>query len=203
MNAEMTNSNHIAKSKQAGQSQNKTIFLGIIAKNHSDFNPSGLQEALKEISEQWTEDATKLVKRMEEKISDFWINYLKEQYPKDDEWLFCVEEVKGAIVEEVVKKKVQNKAPFEESFDLKHWKQICESPAYWSDSKHIFGIQKEKGQTGKAKLLSWYDHLIKVRNKCAHNRLVTEDSVFKIIHGIEPISQTLQPRLIQHEDDGI
>ena len=184
------------KQGKAGQSQNRTIFLGIIAKNHSDFNPSGLEEALKEISEQWTDDATKLVKRMEEKISDFWITYLKEQYPNGDEWLY--EGVKGAIVEEVVKKKVQNKAPFEESFDLKHWKQICESPAYWSDSKHIFGIQKEKGQTGKAKLLSWYDHLIKVRNKCAHNRLVTEREFMEL----NQYWETLEPRLIQHEDDG-
>ena len=82
---------------------------------------------------------------------------------------------------------------------LKHWKQICESTSYWSDTKHIFGIQREKGQAGKTKLLAWYDHLIKVRNKCAHNRLVKE-AEFLELNGYWEI---LEPRLIQHDEEGV
>lgn len=185
------------KQGKAGQSQNKTIFLGIISKNHPDFRPVGLESALKEISEQWTEDATKLVKKMEERISSFWIAYLKEQYPEKDDWL--MEGVKQSIVKEVFEKKLQNRATYEESFDLKHWKQICESPQYWTDTKHVFGIQKEKGQSGKAKLLSWYDHLIKVRNKTAHNRLVTEPEY----HELNKYWSVLEPKLLKAEEEDI
>ena len=37
---------------------------------HSEFRPPGLEQDLEEISEQWTEETTKLVKKMEVAIKN-------------------------------------------------------------------------------------------------------------------------------------
>ena len=155
---------------KAGQGQNKILLLGKIMEHHSEFKPPGLEQDLEEISEQWTEETTKLVKKMEVAIKNYCFEYLKSIH--GDDWFY--EGVPTKFIGDITTRKAQNKTKLEDSFDLKHWKAIIENSANWSTMKPIFAIKLDKKKTGKKHLLEWFDKMMKIRNKTAHANSVTE-----------------------------
>jgi hypothetical protein len=155
-----------------------------------------LSESLEEISEQWTDESGKLVKKMESVIKEYCVAYLKELHGDIGQaWFF--DGVPSRYVGEITTRKAQNKTDLEDSFDLKHWKAIIESSANWQALKPIFGIKQSKGQNSKAQLLNWFDKMIKIRNKTAHANSVTEPE-YQMLHSFWNV---LEPKLESANDD--
>ena len=182
---------------KAGQGQNKVLLLGKILERHEDFKPHGLRESLEEISEQWTEESGKLVKKMESAIKEYCVAYLKDLHGDGASQQWFYEGVPSRYVGEISTRKAQNKTELEDSFDLKHWKVIIESSTNWQTLKPIFGIKQSKGQNSKAQLLNWFDKMIKIRNKTAHANSVTEPE-FQMLHSFWG---ELEPKLESADDD--
>jgi len=180
---------------KAGQGQNKILLLGKILEKHEDFRPPRLVEDLEEISEQWTDQSGKLVKKIELAIKNYCVAYLKDLHPNGEDWLY--EGVPTKFIGEITTRKAQNKTKLEESFDLKHWKAIIENSSNWHSMKPIFAIKQNKQQTSKAQLLSWFDKMMKIRNKTAHANSVTEPE-YQLLRSFW---EKLEPKLESANDE--
>jgi len=160
----------------AGQRYCAYGMMEMIHQEYNDFKPVGLDEYIREKYSTRNEEARNIVPQIQLLISKNVISTLKVKFGEDnEEWWYdgIPENVRIDVVKR--QEKDPEHRPKEENFDLIHYLDIISKN--WDIFKEIYGF-KDLGNS-KAKQLSWFQELKRIRNKIAHPERgkITEDEL--------------------------
>ena len=131
----------------------------------TDFDPSGLNKYLQDKYSSVNEDARKMMSDLQLLLRDDIISKLKEHFVgPNDRWFY--EGIPEGVRTDIAQRQQTDPEHLEilNYFDLPHYEKIISHN--WELFKDTYGF-KENG-TSKAKQLSWFDTLVKIRNKISH-----------------------------------
>lgn len=154
--------------KQFGSQGQRNSSLGMmeaINKEFPNFEPSGLSKYIEEKNSSFNVDSVRLVQQIQLMVRDDVISELKKNFGETGEkWFYdpIPQEVRIDIANrQQTDPEHGDKLQY---FDLVHYEKIIS--ANWDLFKDRYGF-KELGNS-KVKQLSWYDTLVKLRNRISH-----------------------------------
>ncbi|MCY3783566.1 MAG: DGQHR domain-containing protein [Chloroflexi bacterium] len=153
-------------------------LMAIAHEANSEFNPSGLEEHIRQHSDQALGYARELIAEIEDCIRMVTFSILKSQYGSDgnDWWRLGVPQgVRGNAAQ---KAEVSEEGGEPHQFlELLDYKRIAELPRNWRSFESSWTF--DRSARSKSKRLAWMDRLNMIRNRVFHSgrRSVTSEEI--------------------------
>ncbi|MGG5817671.1 DGQHR domain-containing protein [Falsiroseomonas sp. HW251] len=159
----------------------------LVRSKYPDFSPAGFAEDLRKYDADRRRDADQKVRAIQESVHRFVIHKLREVYPSnDDDYLRKAVENK-----EILKKAFEKQLEADEKdrkdlgtyLDFIDLRKIVETPKNWEHFKTALSIQLPGEQKGRAKYVTWFDQVNKLRRVSAHpyNRGYDDEEINMLI----------------------
>ena len=152
----------------------------LIRASFPDFSPEGMDEWIKEQSNENIDDADKKLKDLNIQVQRAIFNAFKKKYGEERDAYWNKGVVSKDIKMDAYKKSLddddENRLPLENYLDFIQYKKIVEHNSHWNMFKLLFDIP-EPGEKGQAKNIRWMERINKLRRISAH---ATEKRRYKV-----------------------
>lgn len=141
----------------------------IVRSVFQNFNPSGLEDFIRETDANRREEADRLVKHLQSKVPEFIVSRLKKEYGDGEDWLRRACKNKD-ILTGAFKKQIDEEDPgsIESYLDFLDFKKIVEAQENWGYFSEALSIKLDAEKKGLAKYLKWFDEVNRIRRIPAH-----------------------------------
>lgn len=145
----------------------------LVQRSFKDFDPQGFQEDLRKYDDARKHDADSKIRVIQEAVHGCVLTKLKSIYhpSNDDDYLTKAVDNKK-ILEEAFSKRLDadeaDRKDLGTYLDFIDLRKIVEVPRNWEHFKAQLSIQLPGEQNGRAKYLSWFDDINKLRRVSAH-----------------------------------
>lgn len=155
----------------------------LVHQTFEDFNPKGFEDDLRKYDARRRQEADQLVRAIVEGVHRRVIKLIEQLHGPSDEGL-----KKAVDNKEILKKAFEKQLDDQDRKDLGTYlefidlRKIVEVPKNWDAFKPDFHIQLPGEQSGRAKYVSWFDEINKLRRISAHpyNRGYSDEEIERI-----------------------
>ena len=151
----------------------------IVRESFPDFSPDGMDEWIKEQSEENIAEADWKLKNLNIQVQRTIFDTLKEKYGEEQDAYWHKGVVSKEIKLDAYKKSLddddEDRLPLENYLDFIQYKKIIEHKSHWSLFKPLFDIP-DPGEKGHSKNIRWMDRINELRRISAH---ATENRSYK------------------------